>query len=228
MYKFLLVIGLVTVLAFTAKAQGLGPDTAKSGKGDTLKKASNTAPGSFAPPIKKEKVYHPDSLHSPHKAVMHSLMIPGWGQLYNHSWWKVPIIYGGIGLLVSAVIFNQKYYNQDIAIANYRRQGIAPKPGDKYYAEYTLYAQYNVPDQSVYDEIDGYRRNRDLSILGILGAWGIQTIEAYIDAKFIHSYTVDNNLGMNMKITPGLISQPLYAQSANPSYIPSIKITFTF
>jgi hypothetical protein len=228
MYKFLLVIGLVMAFALTATAQGFGPDTVKNGKNDTLKKASNTAPGSFAPPIKKEKAYHPDSLHSPHKAVMHSLMIPGWGQLYNHSWWKVPIIYGGIGLLVSAVIFNQKYYNQDIAIYNYRKQGIAPKPGQPYYAEYNLYAQYNVPDASIISEMDSYRRNRDLSILGILAAWGIQTVEAYIDAKFIHSYTVDNNLGMNMKISPGLINQPLYAQSANSSYIPSIKITFTF
>jgi hypothetical protein len=229
MYKFLLVIGLVMVFALTAKAQGFGPDTVKNGKNDTLKKASNTAPGSFAPPIKKnEKVYHPDSLHSAHKAVMHSLMVPGWGQLYNHRWWKVPIVYGGMGLLVSAVIFNQKYYNQDIAIYNYRREGKPPTPSQAYYKEYQLYAQYNVPDASIISEMDGYRRNRDLSILGILAFWGIQTIDAYIDAKFIHSYTVDNNLGMNMKITPGLMNQPLYAQSANPAYIPSIKITFTF
>ncbi|NHA05700.1 hypothetical protein G7092_17950 [Mucilaginibacter sp. HC2] len=226
MYKFLLVIGLVTVFALTAKAQGLGPDTVKSGKSDTVKKASNTAPGSFAPPIRKEKAYHPDSLHSPHKAVMHSLMVPGWGQLYNHRWWKVPIVYGGIGLLVSAVIFNQNNYNENLAIYNYRKQGIAPTPGQKYYAIYQLYAQYNVPDASIISQLDGYRRNRDLSILGILAAWGIQTIDAYIDAKFIHSYTVDNNLGF--KVTPSLMNQPMYAQSANTSYIPSIKITFTF
>ena len=226
MYKFLLVIGLVMVFAITAKAQGFGPDTVKNGKKGTVKKASNTAPGSFAPPIKKnEKVYHLDSLHSPHKAVMHSLMVPGWGQLYNHRWWKVPIVYGGIGLLVSAVIFNQKYYNQDIAIYYYRKHIIVPTPGQPYYKEYQLYTTYNIPNASIISEMDSYRRNRDLSILGILAAWGIQTIDAYIDAKFIRSYTVDNNLGM--KITPGLINQPLYAQNANTSYIPSIKITFT-
>jgi hypothetical protein len=223
MYKFLLVTGFVMVFTFAAHAQTAD---AAAGKADTVKRASNTAPGSFAPPIRKEKEYHPDSLHSPHKAVMHSLMIPGWGQVYNHQWWKVPIIYGGIGLLFSAVIFNQNYYNQFVTLARYRKSGVAPAPGAPYYNEYMLYAQNNVPDQNIYDSVDAYRRNRDLSIMGILAAWGIQTIDAYIDAKFQHSYTVDNNL--SMKVTPSLISQPVYAQSVNTSFIPSVKITFTF
>jgi hypothetical protein len=222
MYKFLLVIALVMTFAFAAQAQTA--DTASVSKKDTIKKASHLAPGSFAPPIRKEKAYHPDSLHSPHKAVMHSLMIPGWGQLYNHQWWKVPIIYGGVGLLVAAVIFNQKYYNQYLGVAEYKTRGVTPAPTDKYYAEYVAYA--NVSAQSLYDAADANRRNRDLSIFGILAAWGIQTIDAYIDAKFIHSYTVDNNL--TFKVTPGLINQPVFAQAANTSFIPAIKINFTF
>ncbi len=223
MYKYLLVIGLMMAFAFNAHAQQKA-DTASVTKKDTLKKASGTAPNSFAPAIKKEKEYHPDSTHSPHKAVMHSLMVPGWGQLYNHRWWKVPIIYAGIGLLGSAVVFNAKYYNQFVVIAKYRRDGVVPKETDKYYTEYTLYK--DVPVSNITDAVDSYRRNRDLSILGILGAWGIQTIDAYIDAKFIHSYTVDNNF--TMRVTPGLINQPLYAQSSYDSFIPGIKVTFTF
>ncbi|MDN5286347.1 MAG: hypothetical protein JWR38_2621 [Mucilaginibacter sp.] len=222
MYRFLFVIGFIIAFAFVAKAQTA--DTVAISKKDTIKKASHLAPGSFAPPIRKEKAYHPDSLHSPHKAVMHSLMIPGWGQLYNHQWWKVPIIYGGVGLLVTAVLFNQKYYNQYLGVAEYKTRGVTPGPTDKYYAEYVAYA--NVSAQSLYDAADGNRRNRDLSIFGILAAWGIQTIDAYIDAKFIHSYTVDNNL--TFKVTPGLINQPVFAQAANTSFIPAIKINFTF
>ncbi|MDN3580183.1 DUF5683 domain-containing protein [Mucilaginibacter flavus] len=223
MYKYLLIIGFTMLFAFTAKAQTPHADTATVAKKDTFKKASNTAPGSFAPPIKKEKVYHPDSTHSPHKAVMHSLMIPGWGQVYNHSWWKVPIIYGGLGLLGSAVVFNQKYYKQFDVVAHYYRNGITPKTTDPYYKEWKAYTDNQVPAQNVYDYLDSYRRNRDLAILGILGAWGIQTVEAYIEAKFINAYTVDNNF--SMKVTPSLINQPVYAQS---SYVPAIKVTFTF
>jgi hypothetical protein len=222
MYKFLFVVGFIMAFTFAAKAQTV--DTAVVGKKDTVRKASNTAPGSFAPIIKKEKAYHPDSLHSPHKAVMHSLMVPGWGQVYNHRWWKVPVIYGGIGLLVSAVIFNQHYYKEYIALARYRNTGVVPSPTDKYYAEYNQFS--SVPISNIYDAVDAVRRNRDLSIMGIFAAWGIQTIDAYIDAKFINAYTVDNNL--SMRVTPGLINGPVYAQSANSSFIPAIKITFTF
>lgn len=226
MYKYLLIVGFVMLFAFAATAQQQRADTASATKKDTVKKASGTAPGSFAPPIKKEKEYHPDSTHSPHKAVMHSLMIPGWGQLYNHRWWKVPIIYTGIGLLASAVIFNQRYYNEFNILAHYYKSGVAPVKGDPYYAEYIAYTSNQVPAQNIYDALDSYRRNRDLSILGMLGAWGIQTIDAYIDAKFIHSYTVDNNF--SFKVSPGMINQPVYAQTAFGSYIPAVKVTFTF
>ncbi|WDF78741.1 DUF5683 domain-containing protein [Mucilaginibacter sp. KACC 22773] len=226
MYKYLLITGFMMLFAFAATAQQQHTDTASVTKKDTVKKASGTAPGSFAPPIKKEKVYHPDTTHSPHKAVMHSLMIPGWGQLYNHRWWKVPIIYTGIGLLASAVIFNQRYYNEFNVLAHYYKSGVAPVKGDAYYDEYIAYTSNQVPAQNIYDALDSYRRNRDLSILGILGAWGIQAIDAYIDAKFIHSYSVDNNFGF--KVSPGLINQPVYAQTAFGSYIPAVKVTFTF
>jgi hypothetical protein len=226
MYKYLLVIGFMIGFAFVATAQQQRADTASAIKKDTVKKASGTARGSFAPPIKKEKEYHPDSTHSPHKAVMHSLMIPGWGQLYNHRWWKVPIVYAGIGLLASAVIFNQRYYNQFNVLAHYYKSGVPPVKGDAYYDEYIAYTSNQVQAQNIYDALDSYRRNRDLSILGILGAWGIQTIDAYIDAKFIHSYTVDNNF--SFKVAPGMINQPVYAQTAFGSYIPAVKVTFTF
>jgi hypothetical protein len=175
------------------------------------------------PKPKKEKVYHPDTLHNPHKAVMRSLMIPGWGQVYNHRWWKVPVIYAGLSLFTVAIIYNTKYYNQFLAISTYREHGTPPNPGDKYYYEYHLYAAY--PDQAIYDATDGYRRDRDLCILGFLGVWGINMIDAYIDAKFISAYTVDNNL--SMKVAPTFLNQPVYALTPVGSLIPGIKITFT-
>jgi Family of unknown function (DUF5683) len=231
MYKYLLTIWLLAGFIFTAAAQK--PDTTKStvvkGKTDTLKatRQDTDVIKSNVPKIKKPKVYHPDSLHSPHKAVMRSLIIPGWGQVYNHQVWKVPVIYGGLGLLGWAIVFNAQYYKEFLALSKYREHLITPKPTDPYYKEYMLYtpASNPVPDQSIYDAKDGYRRNRDLSILGILAAWGINAVDAYIDAKFMHSYTLDNNFSMH--VAPGLINQPVYAQGFSASYIPGIKITFT-
>ena len=226
MYKYLLVILLLAACVFKASAQM--PDTTSSALKKTRDSLVSTKQDtdvakSFKPKVKKEKVFHPDSLHSPHTAVIRSLIIPGWGQAYNHRWWKIPVIYGGLGLLGAAIIFNNTNYTEFLALSKYREHGVVPGAKDPYYAEYNLYA--NQSDQSLYDATDAYRRNRDLSILGVVGVWGINCIDAYIDAKFMHSYTVDNNL--SMKVTPTMLNQPVFALNSVSSFTPALKITFT-
>lgn len=229
MYRYMLAFLIAVLTIAAAKAQE--PDTTYRtaggiAPGDTLRstRQDSVSARKFKPKKKKARVYRPDSLHSPHTAVMHSLIIPGWGQIYNHRWWKVPVIYGGLGLLFDAIIFNTKYYNELLALSKYREYGRTPQPGDKYYAQAIAYSAYG--DQQIYDALDVYRRNRDLSIMGFLGAWGVNVVDAYIDAKFEHSYSMDNDL--TMKITPTLLHQQMFAQNINASYIPGIKITFTF
>src|SRR5450432_1586877 len=50
--------------------------------------------------------------HDPHKATMHSLILPGWGQAYNRKYWKIPIVYAALG--ITAYIFNdnRQEYNK--------------------------------------------------------------------------------------------------------------------
>jgi hypothetical protein len=230
MYKYLLMIWLLAGFVFTARAQN--PDTTSStvvkSKMDTLKatRRDTDVIRSNVPKVRKQKVYHPDTLHSPHKAVMRSLLIPGWGQVYNHRIWKVPLIYGALGGFAAGIAFNASYYKEFLQLSIYYNHLITPKPTDPYYSDYVLYQKAGYQADAIYNAKDAYRRNRDLCILGFVAFWGINAIDAYIDAKFIHSYTLDNNF--SMRITPGLINQPtVYAQNTVTSYIPGIKITFT-
>ena len=228
MYKYLLVVWLL-LIAFTAMAQRpdtttkvavkkLGKDTLTATRRDSIKAKK------FIPKINKERVFHPDSNHSPHTAVIRSLLIPGWGQIYNHRWWKVPIIYGGLTLLGVAIVYNNTNYNLFLTLSKYREFGTTPVPGQKDYIQAVEYAAQD--PQALYDATDGYRRDRDLSILGVFAVWGINVVDAYIDAKFIHSYSIDTDF--SFQVSPVLLNQQTFAQNFAGPYIPGLKVTFTF
>ncbi|MDB5011294.1 MAG: hypothetical protein JWQ06_2083, partial [Mucilaginibacter sp.] len=117
MYKFFLIICFVIVFACTAKAQQLDTLNKKSKNNTGLQTKRDSVKANPIVPKLKQKTWHPDSNHSPHRAVMHSLMIPGWGQVYNHQIWKVPLIYTALGLMTSVYIFNQRNYSINLKIA---------------------------------------------------------------------------------------------------------------
>jgi hypothetical protein len=48
--------------------------------------------------------------HSPRKAAIRSAIIPGWGQVYNKKYWKVPIVYAALGITGYIFIDNIKTY----------------------------------------------------------------------------------------------------------------------
>lgn len=226
MYRHLLFI--VFLFAFLGARAQIADTTIQRTKLDMLNKRQDSLTSKpFVPKIKKFKIYHPDSTHSPRKAVMRSLYFPGLGQIYNRKglWWKLPAIYGGLGALFYNVYTNGKDYNVFLKESEWRVHGMqGPEPLPVYQGSVIT----NISDQTIYDYKDNLRRNRDLSIFGIVGVWGINMIEAYVTAKFIHSYSMDNDLGF--KITPSLMSAPpggpVFASNFNTTFTPSLKITF--
>src|SRR5690349_217791 len=52
------------------------------------------------------------SKHSPGKATLRSLIIPGWGQAYNREYWKIPIVWGALGTVAAIYIYNNKWYKK--------------------------------------------------------------------------------------------------------------------
>ena len=47
-----------------------------------------------------------------------SVMFPGSGQIYNRDYWKLPIVYGGIGACVGSAAYYNVKYNQSVAAGN--------------------------------------------------------------------------------------------------------------
>ncbi len=178
-------------------------------RGDTTSVLVPFKPKSEQP---KDKVYHPDSTHSPHKAILKSLYLPGTGQIYNKQYWKLPIVYGGFALLGYSYYVAQTNYKEYLHVAQLQATGKFGQVDKKYDG-------YNSALIIVYK--DYYHRNRDLTIIGVVAFWGIQAIDAYIAAKFQHSYTMDNDLGF--KVSPTIINSPTFAYGG---FTPGLKVTF--
>lgn len=196
------------------------PDTVqvKSKKDSIVRSRDSIKSKPFIPSARVTKSGFPDSTHSPHKAFLRSLMVPGWGQLYNHRWWKVPLVYGGLGTLGGIAIWNYNNYKVYVKEARIRQNGgVSTGPYKNVSGSYQVF----------YDAANASQRNFQLCILGFAGFWGINCIDAYIDAKFIHSYSIDNNL--SFRLSPAMIQQPnMYAYNSAGNYIPSLKLTLAF
>lgn len=146
-------------------------------------------------------------------AVTRSAIIPGWGQLTNKRWWKVPIIYGGIVGLVLTYDFNQTNYKIMLEEAQYRLTHNGQYLNEEY-------ARIN--QEWIIQAKDFYRRNRDLTILVGLGLYALNLVDAYVDAKMFR-YDIDDDL--SFRIDP-FVQQPmgLYA-SRTPTF--GFRMAFT-
>ncbi len=134
----------------------------------------------------------PTKKHSPHKASVYSAALPGLGQIYNRKYWKVPIVYAGIGAFTYAGIINRNEYRMAREAFNYVSNGDT-YPTDNKYVKY--------PANDIISIRDYYRRNMEVSFL-LLGVWyGLNIIDATVDAHFFF-YDVSEDLVLQLK--PGM------------------------
>ncbi|TRX71713.1 DUF5683 domain-containing protein [Carboxylicivirga sp. M1479] len=161
--------------------------------------------------------------HSPHKATLYSAILPGLGQAYNKKYWKIPIIYAGIGAFVYAIDFNSKHYQlyknayQDWVINDHLNK------------RYTRFIPPNYSEVQIRTEHDAwfeevlqskkqyYKRYRDLSYIGLTAVYVLQIIEAAVDAHFF-DFNISDDL--SLKLTPGIIN------ITNSE--PTLGVTFNF
>lgn len=136
-------------------------------------------------------IYNFDSSsRTPVKAAMLGLFVPGGGQIYNKSYWKLPIYYGALAALGYVVSFNnngyQRYNNAYNLVADGDDTTI-----DEFNGQYT--------GEALKQTRDAFRRMRDMSIFYTCGVYLLGVMEAYVDAQF-KSYDISDDL--SFKISP--------------------------
>lgn len=156
------------------------------------------------------------------KATTLSFICPGAGQIYNKSYWKVPIVIGGMVSMAYVIDWNTRGFR-------------------RYKDAYTLRSDFdnnpgNYPDGVSKDEFQGrysatylknlrdaYRRNRDLSIILTAAVYAFQIVDAHVDA---HLKDFDVSDDLTVRLEPMFDYQYLPMYGSNPVY--GVNLNFSF
>lgn len=153
----------------------------------------------------KIKIVNKDSLnniHSPRKAAIRSAIIPGWGQVYNKKYWKVPIVYGALGTTAGIFFFNLSTYRDlRFSYAAKYKASLPTSQGRDSTDYFKIKPQYlPISQESLRFNRDQFRRNIDYSVLIFIALWGLNVVDATVDA---HLKSFDVSPDLSLKIKPG-------------------------
>jgi hypothetical protein len=143
------------------------------------------------------------------KAVWLGTVIPGAGQIYNGSYWKLPIVYGAFMGCGYAISINQNRYssykNAYLDLYNDKQAGTISEDISKTYIAvlpegYDLNRVGGVDTwmNTLKNQQNIYRRYRDYSILATVIVYALSLIDAYVDAQ-LFDYDISPDLSLNIE-----------------------------
>jgi hypothetical protein len=138
-------------------------------------------------------VLRKQSGHSPNRAANMSAIIPGLGQAYNKKYWKMPIIYGGAAALIYSYSWNNRQYQKYLG-AYKLDSDTSSATNSEFQGIYTVNNLITLKDY--------YRRNRDLSVIGMVVLYAANVVDAYVDGHF---YDFDISDDLSMKVNPYIV-----------------------
>lgn len=172
--------------------------------GATVTESVNTSP------VQKSRL---PANHSPRRALLRGLTIPGGGQIHNRQFWKLPFVYAGLGTMTWFSIQanqNHKLYTrafqykdwQDLIDAGSVEVHPFPEFEDQYNEVLVIEGCTGdcVATASRLKQIrDNFRRSRDLSRFGIGLVYGLSVIDAFVSA---HLLDFDVSEDLTVQILP--------------------------
>ncbi len=148
---------------------------------------------------------------NPQVALVASFIIPGAGQVYNRSYWKVPIVYGYLITMGTVVLWNHNEFARTDALfkdkyryetdSTYRNSVSDPFP--------------NASSASLNNVRIQYRAQRDNFAFFFLVGYILQAMEAYVGAHLKH-FNVSDDLALSVQpyILPPTANNPNVSSGA--------------
>jgi Family of unknown function (DUF5683) len=191
MHRIFVLLGFILLLLTAAEAQvkPLSDSLPPKAKAPKAKKA--------APKHVKVNIFKaPDSIkpYPPRLATIRSAVLPGWGQITNKKYWKLPLVYGALGVTAGVFIYNLNTFKKAknayiLATDNdLTNDDLIPEP---------YYSVRSQPERirSFRNQI---RQNVDYSALFFILFWGLNVVDATVDAH-LKGFDVGDNLSLQFK-----------------------------
>ncbi|NBC17085.1 MAG: hypothetical protein GVY18_07190 [Bacteroidetes bacterium] len=172
-----------------------------------------TAAQPAQPPADSTTTSAEESLPTPRGALWRAALLPGWGQYYNGQYYKIPIVYAGLGALTAAAVYYTREHRQwDRAFLYIRSEELVEQGS----LESNAYARF----ETVYEELvtnefggievssstirptrDNLRRNRDLFYVGVGLGYALSVLDAYVSAHLL-DFDVSEELALTLRPQP--------------------------
>lgn len=137
---------------------------------------------------------------TPHQALIRSLILPGLGQIYNRKYWKLPLVYAAVGVPTALFAYNLTWYRRTrfayAALVN--NDSVAKtQVNPKLMGYITRNASGSLANLR-----NEFRRDLDYAALFILLGWGLQAVDATVDAH-LKTFDVDPDLSLQLHLRAG-------------------------
>ena len=133
--------------------------------------------------IKRKKAWEP----IPKKAGMYSAIVPGLGQVYNRQYWKVPVVYGVLGVAGYFINFNLHEYQK------FRKAYINSLDASTANDDFPQYS----PDELLRLQ-NQWRKNADILVLLTSLGYTLQIMDAVASAH-LRNFDISPDISMQMK-----------------------------
>ena len=158
------------------------------------------------------------------RATTLALICPGAGQVYNKSYWRVPIVVGGFATTIYCIDWNNRGY-QRFKKAYRLKADFDANPQlypngspDEFAGRYNTSFLKNLRNS--------YRRNRDLCIILTAGLYILQAVDAHVDAH-LQSYDISKDLSVSLTPAIGYSYNRMAPYSGGGTTL-GMNLNFTF
>lgn len=188
------IIGLFATIAASGQATTTDSSAARNTNAPPLEKS--------APAVKTRDTSGAPKAHSPRTAAIRSAILPGLGQIYNKKYWKLPIVYGALGVTGYIFVDNIKTYREYRFAYNARFKAAQLNATATDSADYYTLSHFyqTVSPEAIRAARNRFRKYIDYSVLFFVLFWGLNVVDATVDA---HLKTFDVSPDLSLYIKPG-------------------------